>query len=164
MTQTVTHIIQAMVLEGSKPAKHVASEIGKPYPTLLREINPFDNGAKIGVESLTPLMKAADSLKPLEYLAKQMGCALVPMKAECASSWKAATSALDALEQMGDLSKSLRRALVQGDVDQDDFDAIEKAAQNTASAAMTLVECLRLRMARDDFSVKTPLGSEQAVA
>ena len=36
---------------GEVPAKSVAEAVGKPYSTLMREINPYDKGAKLGVET-----------------------------------------------------------------------------------------------------------------
>lgn len=41
--------IQKMVRDGEVPAKSVAEAVGKPYSTLMREINPYDKGAKLGV-------------------------------------------------------------------------------------------------------------------
>lgn len=44
--------IQKMVRDGEVPAKSVAEAVGKPYSTLMREINPYDKGAKLGVDWL----------------------------------------------------------------------------------------------------------------
>ena len=43
--------IQKMVRDGEVPAKSVAEAVGKPYSTLMREINPYDKGAKLGVDA-----------------------------------------------------------------------------------------------------------------
>ncbi|MDL2307519.1 amino acid-binding protein [Desulfovibrio sp. OttesenSCG-928-C06] len=76
MSTELVKILHELVLENRIPAKALAKEIGKPYSTLLREINPYDNGAKLGVETLLQLMKATSSVAPLEYMADQMGYAL----------------------------------------------------------------------------------------
>ena len=39
--------IQKMVRDGEVPAKSVAEAVGKPYLTLMQEINPYDKGAKL---------------------------------------------------------------------------------------------------------------------
>ena len=44
--KSVTKTTQNIILEGSMQAKVVAEKIGKPYSTLLREINPFDMNAR----------------------------------------------------------------------------------------------------------------------
>ncbi|MGE4290666.1 MAG: phage regulatory CII family protein [Desulfovibrio sp.] len=73
----LTRIIQQSILEGGKPAKVIAEEIGKPYSTMLREANPFDTTAKVGVETLMDLMKATGNLAPLRYMAAKFGFDLV---------------------------------------------------------------------------------------
>jgi hypothetical protein len=139
----LTRIIQDMVLEGGKPAKLVAQEVGKPYPTLLREINPYDRGAKVGAESLIPLMRSAGSLKPLEHLAKSMGCLLVPVGGAGATPWQAAGQALEALEESAGLTKTLRKILAQGGCDREDMAYVEAAGNAMAQAVLALVEGLR---------------------
>lgn len=52
MKGDITKLTQQIVLEGKKQAKDIAEAIGKPYSTLLREFNPFDGQAKLGVETL----------------------------------------------------------------------------------------------------------------
>jgi len=77
--ENITKITQEIVLEGAKPAKVVAETIGKPYSTLLREINPYDAGAKIGVETLLQIMKVTQNASPLDFMAREMGYTLVPL-------------------------------------------------------------------------------------
>lgn len=73
MLSELTKIVHNIVLDNSVPAKALAKEIGKPYSTLLREINPYDTGAKLGVETLLHIMKCTGNVKPLEFMAEQMG-------------------------------------------------------------------------------------------
>lgn len=76
MLSELTRIVHNIVLDNPVPAKALAKEIGKPYSTLLREINPYDTGAKLGVETLLQIMKCTGNIRPLEYMAEQMGCRL----------------------------------------------------------------------------------------
>ncbi|WP_432735952.1 phage regulatory CII family protein [Maridesulfovibrio sp. FT414] len=76
--ESITKVTQDIVLEGSKPAKEVAKTIGKPYSTLLREINPFDDNAKLGAETLMDILRATNEVKPLEYIARSIGYTLKP--------------------------------------------------------------------------------------
>ncbi len=73
MRSELTKILHNLVLDNPIPAKVLAKEIGKPYSTLLREINPYDNGAKLGVETLLQIMKCTGNVTPLEYMAEQLG-------------------------------------------------------------------------------------------
>ena len=79
MRGDILDVINAMIDENSKSLAQIAEEIGKPYPTLKRELNEFDDGAKLGVMALLPLMRVCDSTAPLEYLAARMGCRVVPL-------------------------------------------------------------------------------------
>jgi hypothetical protein len=74
----LTRIIQQSILDGRRPAKSVSEEIGKPYSTMLREANPYDTSAKVGVETLLDIMRATGDPAPLRYMAKALGYDLVP--------------------------------------------------------------------------------------
>lgn len=51
---------------------------GSPYSTLLREVNPYDTGAKLGAETLMHIMKTTGNVTPLEKMALEMGYRLEP--------------------------------------------------------------------------------------
>ncbi len=75
---TLTEVIEAMIDEGEKPIKAIAAEIGKPYPTLKRELNPADDGAKLGADVLLGIMASCGSIAPLEWLADRLGYIVKP--------------------------------------------------------------------------------------
>jgi hypothetical protein len=79
MSINLTKEMQDLILEGSVPAKAVAQEIGKPYPTLMREVNVYDNGAKLGVDTFVEILQATNCADPLRKLANEMGFDLVPL-------------------------------------------------------------------------------------
>lgn len=58
-------------------AKEIAIRIDKKPETLNREINPHDDGAKLGVTTLMAMMKTTGSSAPLAYMAAMMGLRLV---------------------------------------------------------------------------------------
>lgn len=73
---TIENILAAVntdIEESVIPVKQIAEEIGKPYGTLQRELNPHDDGAKLGIMELLPIMRVTDSTRPLEHLASRMG-------------------------------------------------------------------------------------------
>lgn len=76
----LTRIVHTSILESTIPAKVIASKIGKPYSTLLREVNPYDEGAKLGVETLLQILKITGDTAPLEYMANELGMELVSSK------------------------------------------------------------------------------------
>jgi len=74
--RNVTKVVQDCILDSGIQAKVVAQKINKPYSTLMREINPFDVSAKLGAETLLEIMKVTHDIRPLQYMATEMGCAL----------------------------------------------------------------------------------------
>jgi len=77
MAGDIRDVILEMVRNGPKPIKEVADALGKPYSTLMRELDPEDRRAKLGVETLLPLMQACNSTAPLRCLAEAMEHRLV---------------------------------------------------------------------------------------
>lgn len=57
MISEFSQMIHCMVLESPISARDLAKAVGKPYSTLLREINPYDSGAKLGVETYFQLLE-----------------------------------------------------------------------------------------------------------
>ncbi len=80
MTKGIQDLILEMVHNCLRPMKNIAEEVGKPYSTLMRELDPEDRGAKLGVEMLLPLMQACNSTLPLRYLAEEMGYRVVSVR------------------------------------------------------------------------------------
>lgn len=77
--KTVTKMVQDVVLNGPMEAKEICDRIGKPYSTLLREINPFDSRAKLGVETFLDIVRVTGNSDPLIFLARELGHGLVPL-------------------------------------------------------------------------------------
>lgn len=70
--------IQKMVRDGEVPAKSVAEAVGKPYSTLMREINPYDKGAKLGVETFMAIIETTGDPTPLKLMAYELGYSSSP--------------------------------------------------------------------------------------
>lgn len=70
--------LREIVLGHNDGAKEIAWRIPVPYSTLLREINPNDGGAKVGVDRFYHIMRATNDYSPLESLANMCGFALIP--------------------------------------------------------------------------------------
>ena len=51
MANDLITTVHDLVLESPIGAKAIAQAVGKPYSTLLREVNPNDTGAKLGAAS-----------------------------------------------------------------------------------------------------------------
>ena len=78
MSNDLITTVHDLVLESPIGAKAIAQAVGKPYSTLLREVNPYDTGAKLGAETLMHIMKTTGNVTPLEKMALEMGYRLEP--------------------------------------------------------------------------------------
>lgn len=75
----VVKAVHELVTQGKIPAKSVAIAIGKPYQTLMREINPDDLGAKLGVETFMAIIEATGDSTPLNVMVRELGYRLAPV-------------------------------------------------------------------------------------
>ncbi len=76
MQSEFSTIIHNLVLDNPMAAKDLAKALGKPYSTLLREVNPYDTGAKLGAETLFQIMAITGNVKPMEYMSAKLGLEL----------------------------------------------------------------------------------------
>lgn len=83
--KSLTKKMQDVVLDGPIPAKQVCGIIKKPYSTLLRELNPFDNHAKLGAETMFEIIRVTKNVQVLEFMAKELGYDLTPAPRKTAS-------------------------------------------------------------------------------
>ena len=75
----VLESVHQLVLNGNMPAKSVAIAVGKPYQTLMREINPEDLGAKLGVETFMAIIDTTGDSTPLSVMVQELGYRLAPV-------------------------------------------------------------------------------------
>lgn len=89
----VIKAIHETVVNGKMPSKAIASAIGKPYTTLMRETNPYDPGAKLGVETFMAIIQATGDVGPLELMVQELGYVLQSRKQPCMAGAAWATHA-----------------------------------------------------------------------
>lgn len=143
MAITLTHILQRMVLSGDVPSKDVAKRIGKAYTTLLREINPHDNGAKVGVDSLLPIMRATGDDSPLHHLARELGYSLVRKAPEQQPLADPTPLLLSLLQGYGDFSRNIARVVEGEELSPEAVAETERAGQTAVMAILGFLEVLR---------------------
>lgn len=64
---TLLEKIQTIVCEYG--AEAMAQELGKPYKTLMRELNPNDEGAKLGLMTFLQILHISNNYSPLDMIA-----------------------------------------------------------------------------------------------
>lgn len=71
--RTMTQKIQEAVFQMEMPAKEIAARIGKPYPTLMRELNPWDRSAKLGIEDAVAIIRVTGDRRILDIILEEAG-------------------------------------------------------------------------------------------
>jgi len=74
----VERLFQHLVMSDTQQARKIAEELGKKYQTLLKEVNPSNNRAKLGLDTAYKIMVITGDSTPLAYMAKELGYELVP--------------------------------------------------------------------------------------
>lgn len=69
-------LVQDVVISAPCGIQMLARQVGKTYPALMREVNPYDRGAKLGADTLLRIMEVSRDVRPLEYMARLMGMRL----------------------------------------------------------------------------------------
>lgn len=111
----LSEVCSRMVDDSGRPLKAIAAEIGKGYSTLYRELDANDEGGKLGVDTLLPLIRACAHGRttfktppaPLVWLCSKCGFKAVPLKAE-PDSPDVREEALDDVKALSNFQQVLR--------------------------------------------------------
>ena len=76
-TDELSLLIQYVVRKDPARIPHLARCAGKRCSTLLREADPQNKRAKMGIDTLLAVMEASADVSPLAYMAHQLGLDLV---------------------------------------------------------------------------------------
>ncbi|MEG6507074.1 helix-turn-helix domain-containing protein [Nitratidesulfovibrio sp. 1201_IL3209] len=122
MSGGILEVIESAMDEQGISIKSLAPLVGKEYSTLKRELNEFDPGAKLGVETLIPLIRTVGPA-PLEFIAAACGYTVRPvsgapdapsMAEECLQGFTAVARYIEAAnagQRYTDLSPKLAAAI-----------------------------------------------------
>ncbi len=104
---TLTELVRDMVFNCGVPAKAVASALKKPYTTFLRELNPDDDGAKLGVDVLEDIMLECGNVSPLRRMALSLNYRLMPLAGVEPDKDSMAEELLDDLQAVAKYQKAI---------------------------------------------------------
>lgn len=142
---TLTEVLHRVVLQSpnGKPAKSVASALGKNHVVLLNELNPGQDRNKFAADQVLPLMLATGSTEPLLWLARQMSMACIALPVPGTGSGQSGRDALRAVQEFGDVIAAYNEAL-KGDneIKPHELRDIRKEAHEAIEAILAFVEGL----------------------
>ena len=66
----MTLLEKVQIIVTNYGAEAMAQELGKPYKTLMRELNPNDEAAKLGLMTFLQIIRISKNISPLHMIAK----------------------------------------------------------------------------------------------
>lgn len=65
--------LQDIVLTGDMPMKVISEKINKKYSTLMRELSPWDDYAKLGLSTAIAIIRVTKDRRILELILEECG-------------------------------------------------------------------------------------------
>lgn len=138
--ESLTEVLRADIKRApsGKSASLIAELLGKPYTTLMNELNPEQPGAKFGAELLLPVMELTDSDEPLHYLAKRRGGVFIKLSKAGASMGE--RQLIRTVKEFGEFASVTGEALEDGRLTQEERRRILKEGYESVEAHMALLK------------------------
>ncbi len=137
---SLTDVLRLIIKKApsGKSATLIAELLGKPYTTLMNELNPEQPGHKLGVELLLPIMELADSDEPLAYLAERRGGVFIKLpKADAGAEERLLVKTI---KEFGELAGAAGEALDNdGVIDAEERETILREGQEALTAIQTFL-------------------------
>ncbi len=136
---TITSILHQAVKDSDLTIKEIAVRLGKPYHTLMSELSGQE-GHKLGVEFLLPIMELTKCNEPMNYLARGLGGTFIMVDGEGTSENVLTKSLVSSVKEFGEFASECASNIADGIICQGDIKRIEKEGQEALNAIMQLMQ------------------------
>ena len=136
---SITSILHQEVKSSSLSVKEIAASLEKPYHTLMSELSGQE-GHKLGVEFLLPIMKLTKSNEAMNYLARELGGTFIMVGLEGKSENALSMSLVSSVKEFGEFVSECAGNIEDGIICQGDIKRIEKEGQEALNAIMQLMQ------------------------
>ena len=132
----ISEILEEMADNSGKNRRELALLCNKEYSTFRKELNPYDDTAKFGVQMLPAFMNATGSVAILHVLAECMGYRLVRMNSvpdketvpeECLDTYRAITAYHESIQECQPIQHVHEKLTAAVDELEQDFVAYRKS-------------------------------------
>ncbi|MEZ6854178.1 phage regulatory CII family protein [Halodesulfovibrio aestuarii] len=121
-------------------AEQVAERLGKPYSTLMNELNSAIESHKFSVALLIPLMQVVGSDAPAHYIAGAMGGVFLPLPTAENDCNAVQEQALVTVKEFGEFIAEISASLLDGDLSDNDKSRIRKEGYESLQAISALMQ------------------------
>ena len=119
----------------------VAANIGRPYATLMSELS-CQPGHKLGANLVLPLMRAAETTAPLQFLAREMGGMFVPVQ-PAAGMTELMDTLVASIKEFGEFAAECAEDIRDGKVTLPERDRMLSEGQEALCAIAAMMEMVK---------------------
>lgn len=113
------------------------------YNTMMSELSR-QPGHKLGADMLLPLMDAAESSAPLEFLARERDGMFLVLPSPAKGSGDLVTSLAASVKEFGEFAAETAKNIADGDLPRDQLDRIQKEGHEAVEAIMAMMKLARV--------------------
>ena len=113
------------------------------YNTMMSEISR-QPGHKLGADMLLPLMDAADSNAPVEFLARERGGVFLALPEPAQGGGELVSSLAASIREFGEFAAEAAADIADGDLPRVQLDRITKEGQEAVEAIMAMMRLARV--------------------
>ncbi|GAB7080907.1 phage regulatory CII family protein [Megalodesulfovibrio paquesii] len=142
---SITAVVHQAVLRAPSglDARIIAEVAGyRHYNTMMSELSR-QQGHKLGADMLLPLMDAAQSNAPLEFLARQRGGVFLPLPEPACGGGELLQSLSRSIKEFGEFAAEAATDIADGDLPRTQLDRILKEGQEAVEAIMAMMRLAR---------------------
>lgn len=141
---SLTAVVHAAVKNAPSglDARTVSDMAGKPYQTLMSELSRQE-GHKLGADLLLPLMEASGSTAPLEFLARQMGGAFIPLPSVDSCDSELVKCLANSMKEASEFFAVYAENLADGVITAKELSNMEKEADEAIESILSIKKMAR---------------------
>ncbi|UCE05498.1 MAG: phage regulatory CII family protein [bacterium] len=122
--KTFLEIVHDWVLRNNPKA--IAQDIHKSYSTLLREINPDDPGAKLGINDFKVITEITNDFSALDYMERSLGRVAFEFPKRHINTKKIHIQLSKSLKEFGEFIEAVGDSIADGKLTPAEIDKCEK--------------------------------------
>lgn len=125
-------------------AEQLADILGCSYATLMSELSG-QPGHKLGAERMLGLMKAACSVAPMQYMARELGGIFVELPQGVAAGHEITRSLVESIREFGEFAAEVGKSLEDGTITAEELAKINAEGQEALTAILRVMRLARER-------------------
>jgi hypothetical protein len=146
--RTLAESIYCMVHHSGMDPEEIAKALIVRKGYLLDAANPDRDEVQFQARMLVPAMKATENITPLRFLCREMEGVFVPLPDVSHAHDDVYRGLCDAIEEMGQSSGAVKKALMDDVVTEDEADIVDREIDEAVAALLKVKSAVRSKVQR----------------